>query len=116
MHRVYTTTHPTRNRLATKPSVRTVATTSARPTVIYDLQERVDVSAASRLMRSPKMADLKAKDAPTWAGIAATVDVARHLEGHVTVQYYLDDAQEGYGRMKARVLAEGTSAVLLSFG
>ncbi len=45
-----------------------------------------------------------------WA-LNDTVTVARATGGYVTVQYYLAEQQEGFGRMKAHVAASGVGCV-----
>lgn len=93
---------------------------STRPTVgaranqqvtLYELRERVDQGSCEALLASVRMQEMRDSDHATWTGIVDTVRVSQHLGGFVTVRYYMDQSQEGYGRMKTQVLAEGKQAV-----
>lgn len=88
-----------------------VASVSVRERVLYTLQERVSSEAGRVLMVGARMSGMRQEDPTTWASIKDTVTVAHHMGGYVMVEYYLDPGQEGFGRMKARVLADGTRAV-----
>ena len=86
-------------------------TVTSKRASIYELRERVDIGQGLKLLSSAKMRKMREEDQSTWAGIAGTVHVAEYLGGFVTVQCYMDSEQEGFGRMKAQVLAEGKQAV-----
>jgi len=81
------------------------------PIAVYELREHVDLVAAERMLGSAGMRNLKFVDEAAWKALNDTVTVARATGGYVTVQYYLAEQQEGFGRMKAHVAASGVGCV-----
>jgi hypothetical protein len=77
--------------------------------VVFELRERVSLEAAARMLRSAGFARLVRED-PAQASIRDTVNLAALLGGYVPVQYYIHDAQEGFGRMKSEVMVTGMRA------
>jgi hypothetical protein len=61
----------------------------------------VSIAAASRMVRSAGFEVLRLSNEPMWAAVSDTVRLAAALGGHVPVRYYLHEAQEGHGRLKA---------------
>eukprot|EP00798_Chlamydomonas_sp_ICE-L_P009254 gene9254-16403_t len=76
---------------------------------IVDLIELFDVSA--RLEGSVEMERLRLSMLSdcdnTYKRVFHTIGVAKALGGYLPFRYYLNDNQEGYGRMKCEVLVEG---------
>jgi hypothetical protein len=83
--------------------------------VQYVLHEVLDMEAGERLCHSlPLLEKLQSEDLEIRSkaqAIIHTVDLARSLGGYLPVQYYQDSIQEGFGRMKAMVMVDGTNAV-----
>ncbi len=84
---------------------------SSRDSVVFELQEHLDLRAAAQMLGSTAMRALKETDAAAWKALSDTVAVARVTGGALSVRYYKDDQQEGFGRMKARVEATGVGCI-----
>lgn len=99
-------------RTASTMSTQTAASRIASRKTLYELREYVDPEIGAKIMEGAVMNRLKQSptEKATWEAIKDTINVAKY-SGYVTTQYYLDEDQEDYGRMKAQVMATGVSAV-----
>lgn len=93
--------------------------------VLFELKELVDVDAGKMLLQSVGMKRLCTLDPDThntsaedakWsaahcAAIKATVLLASVVGGYLPVRYYMHDAQEGLGRMKANAMVQGMNPI-----
>ena len=104
----------TRTRSSTLTSSHTAARSTAstpHSETLFELREKVSVADGERMLRSPGFQRFKESNETEWANICATLSLAQALGGYVPVRYYMHEAQEGYGRMKCEVMADGLATV-----
>lgn len=77
----------------------------------FELRERLNVTSGMHLVGSVAMEGLRSQDAAGHKRIMDSISLAKALGGHIPVRYYMHESQEGYGRMKCQVLADGLHAV-----
>ncbi len=83
------------------------AASARQEQTVFQLKELVDVEAGERMLNSVGMQRLRDKCEAHWSEIYDTVLLAKSLGGYVPVQYYMHEAQEGFGRLKSRVMVSG---------
>lgn len=71
----------------------------------------MNVASGMRLVGSVAMEGLRTRDAAGHKRIMDSISLANALGGYIPVRYYMHESQEGYGRMKCQVLADGLHAV-----
>jgi hypothetical protein len=78
---------------------------------VFEIRERVSIANGERMIRSAGFVSLRQTNEPMWSAIFDTFKLASALGGYVPVRYYMHEAQEGHGRLRAEVMVRGMRPV-----
>ena len=76
---------------------------------MFELRERIDVTVD--ISRSKHMVTMHRESESLHKAVLDTIGVAKSLGGYLPVRYYLDESQEGFGRMKTEVIVKGLRVI-----